>query len=232
MKIKRAVMSAIVAVAAFCGVSRDASAGAAANYYGVSSESFIVIGRDPNDGNSHWIGWKRISDGACAWQQIGSSSGLTEDWVLTGSNVNDSLMIVSSGGFSFCGYTLLEPTQNGYRITIMGSSGNDSLYSGFSGDHALYGDSGHDFLWTLNSTQSYLEGGPHNDILASSYFGGGSGAELYGGNGEDCLYVNSSQSPATMNCGDGTDTWDGPGSRPATCDLTVHNCCGVFEDCE
>lgn len=228
---QKLVMMGVLSAGIVAGISRDALAYVWSYDHFGEVGSTIVIGRDPNDNNSHWIGWQRKSDGACYWQYLGNDSGLTTDYYLVGGGGDDTIMIVSEFGTSFCGYTLFEPVANSYQITVLAGSGNDTVFSGLGGNHDLYGDDGNDFLWTLNSTNAFVDGGPHNDILASSYYGGGSGSQLIGHGGNDCLYINDSQS-ISADCGDGTDSWDGPGTRPASCETTVYNCCGVFDDCE
>ena len=225
--VKTAVVVSVCG-AAFFGLGADARASVTKHDNFGNAGSWFIIGRDPNDGNSHWLGWQRKSDGACAWENIGGSGGLTDNYWLYGDGGDDNIIIVPSAGITFCGFFMQAPTQNGYRMNLFGGDGNDYLSTN-GGIADLQGGAGNDSLYTWDGTGwNYGEAG--NDLIIAPN-ASGSGGYFNGGADNDCIYVNSGQSPWGMDCGSGTDQWQGPGSRPASCETTVTNCCGGIDDC-
>src|SRR4051794_39264244 len=57
--------------------------------------------------------WRRISDGACMSNAIGTAAGLTDDYVIIGGSGNDLMRILSGVGSSFCNFPTSALIYNG-----------------------------------------------------------------------------------------------------------------------
>jgi hypothetical protein len=189
-----------------------------------------VIGRDDE---GHWIGWAEWLDDewVCrGWNQVGGPSGLSEDITLNMMYGHDLVETIWVANTSFCGFPLQPPNYNGYSIAMLGSLGNDVLFSHtVAGVWWMSGGSeGHDHLISYFS-ETAMQGGPDDDIVRN-HAASGPGLFIHGEWGNDCVYVNSGQSPEDMFCGEGpyadNDLWSGPGTKPADCENVTYNCCG------
>ena len=106
--------------------------------------------------------WKRLSDGACMNNAIGTDTGLNDDYDIVGGSGNDNIRIIAGEKIdNFCFFSLRSLIYNGHYLDLHGGAGNDHLTSS-NGDSWLFGDDG-------------------NDVL---YFAGM--GNLFGGNGNDC----------------------------------------------
>lgn len=63
---------------------------------------------------------------------------------------------------------------------ILGSSGDDVIYTNTGGKDAVYGGAGNDYIWGSSVVAQHLEGGDGNDFI----YGTG---DLFGGNGNDTM---------------------------------------------
>ena len=182
------------------------------------------VNKDPSD-NSHWINWKNKATGACSFTFLGNG-GLSDNFNVEGSGGDDDLIVLSSSNnFSFCGFQMTGPNYNGHFLDLFGGDGGDGMFSDI-GDTWLSGNAGDDRITSGNAAASIF-GGAGNDSINNGA-GGGSGGNTFGEDGNDCVNVNTLQTPASMSCGAGTDTWFGPGTRPADCESTSSACCPGF----
>jgi hypothetical protein len=186
-----------------------------------NSGSVAAIGRDPNDGNSHWIGWKESGTNNCSWQWIADGAGLNDDLSVAALGGNDTVIIAYTTWSSWCGFDLMPPILNGYSVDIYGGDGVDALV-GSSSWGLLSGGPGDDWLETY-SISTWITGEDGNDSIYSGATTG-SGSYTSGGSDNDCVQVHTGQTSPSSSCGSGTDNWAGPGTRPADCENTVSHC--------
>jgi len=118
-------------------------------------------------GSAYQLECLRFSDGTTLTPSDIANQGVT----ITGTENHDSLF-----------------GRNGYRYSIYGFAGNDSL-NGADGNDELYGGDGNDTL-SGGAGNDLLDGGPGNDTL---YGGAGDDTFIYGrGYGNDLIYDNAS----------------------------------------
>ncbi len=80
-----------------------------------------------------------------------------------------------------------------------GLDGSDFIY-GNTGDNKLFGGDGNDYVFDFAGGENEIHGGNGNDYLYDSI-----GGELFGGAGDDVLYIGSGDN--VMAGGEGTDTY-------------------------
>jgi hypothetical protein len=201
-------------------------------YQGVTA----VVGRDPSD-NRHWIGWQNNVTGECAWDSIGDAgTGELGGWDgdrggsfhvsairILGSFSNDMLRVA---GFpeSFCGFTQTAVSFNNPDDNVIhfeGDEGVDVIYVLSNGANAqLLGGEGNDYILSARA-DVYAYGGPGDDNIA--IYGDERGGLYAGGDDNDTIsyYPYNGTARPIMSCGDGSDSWCGPGGRPADCETTL-----------
>ncbi|HMW82099.1 MAG TPA: calcium-binding protein, partial [Accumulibacter sp.] len=104
------------------------------------------------------------------------------------------------------------------ELAVIGSAGNDTLYTRGSGARALYGNDGNDTLTGGDSTTDRLFGGNGNDRLQ----GGNANDTLDGGAGDDFLDGGGSNDTYVFRRGSGRDviySWDSTPGRIDTLKL-------------
>jgi Ca2+-binding RTX toxin-like protein len=176
-----------------------------------------------SDAWGQWIGWQNMSTSDCSWTQIGDTTGLFDDYLVSGLGGDDHIRVRSTT-LSFCGYPLATPSYNGHYLDLSGGAGNDTLWSVTTLDTWIFGGDGNESINSGRGSAGLFSQNGDDTIWAT---GSGSGAQEDGGNGNDCLFIVSTQTPSNMSCGDGSDLWSGPGSRPADCETTDTHCCGI-----
>ena len=180
----------------------------------------VRIGSDPE---GQWIGWQNQTTGECAWDWIGDTTGINDDYLVASGQGNDSLVVQTTLA-TFCGYPIGIPRYNGHVLDLYGYGGNDFLSSPTTLNTSIFGGEGNDWITSGNGIAT-LKGFNGDDLILAS--GSGFGGRYYGEAGNDCLFIKPTLAPALMTCGDGTaDRWSGPGTRPATCEITETHCCG------
>jgi Ca2+-binding RTX toxin-like protein len=184
------------------------------------------VNADPGDGNSHWISWKKISTGECAFTSLGDSSGFSDDFNVQGNGGNDKIRITTFNG-TFCGFSMTTPNYNGHFMDLFGQDGNDYMTAG-TGDTFLHGANGSDALYTQRGS-AFVTGGSGEDAIWFAASGSASGT-VQGDDDNDCIIVNGALSPApSMSCGNGSsDLWSGPGTKPTDCEGFNGGCCSPF----
>jgi hypothetical protein len=191
------------------------------NPFGTAATAWINY--DPDDGGN-WINWQENSTGNCSYNLLGYG-GFSDDFVVQASNSGDIISFVPpSQSFAFCGYNQQYPNYNGHYLDIHGGSGDDRLTT-YGGDTYLIGYGGDDKMLSGGGASLYLDGGDGNDSLLLDT---SNGASVYGDAGNDCIGVSSAATNCTMSCGDGSDTWSGPGSMPSDCETNSSECCPGF----
>jgi hypothetical protein len=183
----------------------------------------VFIGQTTVSPGPQMVFWRRISDGACQSNAIGTASGLADDYDIVGGSGNDDMRILSSNGGSFCNFPIAALIYNGHYLDLHGAGGNDHMSSA-NGDTWLFGDDGNDRMFFAGFGNMY--GGNGNDSLVadSSVF---SSEGLFGEAGADCL-EDASGAAATVDCGAGSDTVStafGPLFNAVNCETTTPNAC-------
>jgi len=168
------------------------------------------------------IVWQNKATGACSTTVIGSSGGLSDDYLVHGTSGADRLEIQPwYGSNSFCGSAMNPLVYGGHFIDLDGGSGNDVVICASEGDSFIYGSDGDDVLVSFNPN-GVLSGGSGNDTI----FAGGfpTNQIVFGDSGNDCLHADFGAAQ-TFNCGDGTDTVGGtPPVNATSCESTVSLC--------
>ncbi len=193
----------------------------------------VMVGSDPYDSNSHWIGWQNQTTGECHWDQIGSSNtGELGGWnpqqnryvhidrLLVRANYGNDEIFITDDWIHHCGFWLTpvvfhEPDFN--AVSIDGDEGNDSISVGSNGNRfRLYGYSGDDTIFSRKA-DAYIDGDSGNDtIIVFGQQGGG----FYWGSHDNDMVLYFGTNPSNLSgCGSGNDTWLGPGTRPADCEF-------------
>jgi Ca2+-binding RTX toxin-like protein len=185
-----------------------------------NASSTAYVGAYPPTG-THYLVWIDSSN-QCFWYTLGGSSGFSEDIEIFGQGGNDTLIVIRWPE-TICGFSMTTPNYNGHWVAMFGEAGNDGLVSGLGNTTIMSGGAGHDWIETERAN-AWLDGGSEDDYLWNGATSG-SGGMSHAGDGNDCLWVHSGQSPSTMSCGGGTDQWAGPGTRPADCESTDTTCC-------
>jgi Ca2+-binding RTX toxin-like protein len=210
----------VLAFAAALGADRNASALLQANnpFLGLSATAYV--GLDPSDGYNY-IAWKRASDGLCEWVSLGSG-GFSDNILINASPSGDTIVFVTgSVPFPWCHYSLVAPNYNGHTCDVNGGAGNDHLQTG-SGNTYMYGNGGDDVMSNNGGAALVLQGGNGDDTVLAGTTNYGS---TQGNAGNDCIQVSPASTNANMSCGSGVDTWAGPGSMPADCEMFSWACC-------
>jgi hypothetical protein len=221
--VARVLSGAAILVAA---TADDAHALLAVNPFG-DAAVIAYVNHDPV-GNDDWVNWKNKSTGACAFTFLGYG-GLNSYVEVRGGDGDDTLIVVTNSGGTFCGYQMAPPNYNGYPLNMNGWGGNDQMSSGF-GRTILQGSAGNDTISTQISwlTQSGEDG--NDSLMVSSNairVGGGLGA-LVGGDGNDCLMIPTNITNMIGDCGSGFDSYVGNPSQFFNCDLKITSCCPGF----
>jgi hypothetical protein len=188
-----------------------------------NESSLGFVNRDPTDG-THWINWQNKATGACTFTFLGNG-GFSDNIHVSLLGGDDTLIIVTaSGGFNFCGFPMVGPNSNGRAISIIGFAGNDVISSA-THFGAYIGNDGNDVLLSDRDGVA-LEGSAGDDTIQDSGFiTGGTGA-FSGSGGNDCMRINPFiPGFQQMSCGSGTDSWSGPGTKPADCETFSTSCC-------
>jgi hypothetical protein len=187
----------------------------------MSSSATAYVGYDPND-QKQWVAWRQDNTGQCRWTKIGDSTTLFEDVKLHGNCPGTTHMtVVSSGSMPFCSSTLQPLRYGGYWFDIYGGGDTDVITSAGTGDTDINGLDGDDSILSFRGS-AVLTGEDDDDTLYA--YGSATGGAFTTGMGRDCMVV-SSPSPVTVSCGEGTDRWQGGGTRPSDCEFT--QCCGI-----
>jgi len=220
---KTGLALALLSLAVVCLGTRTAAA--VTHHYDPfgSGSTYAYIGADPNDGYSHWIAWIEEGSSNCTWDQLSAGPTLSDTVEVWGLAGNDDIIILDNvSPVTLCGFSMVTPNYNGYSIYLLGGDGDDYLGGWGNGPGGELGGGGNDWIDSARPDHS-LSGDSGNDHL-TAYASSGSGAHITGGDGDDCLYVATGQSPFQMSCGNGTDGWYGPGTRPGDCENTVSSC--------
>lgn len=193
-----------------------------------------IVNRDPGD-TLMWVSWKNNTTGACAFTQVGGSSGLSDNLVVKTGSGSDTLStrygasFNGSGGLTFCGYTVEEPILNGYFVNFQAEGGNDYLGSGLSGTYHLYSGAGNDQMWLDTPGSAMGSGGSDSLFGGTSVTSSGTSRTFWSHEGSDCLDISTGMSPApTMGCGADSDWWSGPGTKPSDCENSFTPSCTSY----
>jgi Ca2+-binding RTX toxin-like protein len=142
---------------------------------------------------------------------------------------------------------------NGYRLTISGEGGNDTMSIGIGigdavgsvGEHGMCGGSGDDRMTGGydpqiiygHSGHDYMYGGRQNDTLRGST---GQDVALHPSNEQtdliqtegdvDCVYINGPVQSGS-SCGTGADRYDVDGSTMSSCGTSTPDCCSISPAC-
>jgi hypothetical protein len=156
----------------------------------------VFVGKDGSD-NYMKVIYQNASSGWCTVYNIGYGNSLYDDYEIEGGAYSD-LIIASTGGQGACGITFTAPiSYGGHFIDFYGSRGNDTIYSFLSGDTWVLGEDGSDVVVTYNPT-GLISGGADNDLVYA--VGSGSGENVLGDGGDDCL-MDSSSAAYNFDCG-------------------------------
>jgi len=240
----------VVAVGAvLCTWSGSARAASNAVFYGSSGGETIRVGEwwDSSDGRWEYAACINTTWTPSIWPVTGASDTIVV-WAYGG---NDTV-IMQRSSVSACSHTLeaighstgvLPGTGN---IDIYGGAGLDSI-SGCEASEDIWGDADADSIWgygggdyidggsgddDLNGMtgMDQLQGGLGDDILDGGsgddllYGGDGSGDELYGMTGDDCL---EDDAWAVCNCDGGYYDVDScAGGSPVACESSRDHCFG------
>jgi Ca2+-binding RTX toxin-like protein len=183
-----------------------------------ASDAFIG-----SDAWGQWLGWRNSSTGDCSWVQLGDTTGLSDDYDIRGLGGDDYMTVLTSTAW-FCGFSITSPSYNGHYVFLNGGDGNDTLWSSGTTFTWLFGIDGDDWIYSGRGDGVLLGGSGANRMWANT---SGSGGVQYGGDDDDCIWVNFMSSPAATDCGGGADLWSGPGSKPPTCETVDTHCCGL-----
>jgi Ca2+-binding RTX toxin-like protein len=206
-----------IGLAALCVSQTAAAGGFSAPSIGAGVEARIGQERLPNGSlGQQWLVWKRL-DGTCIGtpDNLGGTGGFSEDHVINGTNFGD-MMVVQSAFEVHCGKNLGPVKANGFRLNLIGHSGNDILLGGIkgSGSISIFGAAGNDIVAASGS--GFLAMGEAGDDDVESW-GPGSSQSLFGDNspgvvveaGPDCLWDQDRIGLVNISCG---------GERPGTLD--------------
>jgi Ca2+-binding RTX toxin-like protein len=175
----------------------------------------------PAEGGGTWISWQRVSDGACFFDQVGDDTGFDHDYMLESGENGDRIVIMHTlGTIQFCGFSSTEPNYNGHWMDIQGQGGPDDFETG-DGDSNLDGGNGDNLL--TGGRVTWVDSGVGDDTIWVT--GVSNDGHYVSGGGNDCMHINTTATNAVMSCGNGTDQWYGPGTRPADCESTNFGCC-------
>jgi hypothetical protein len=192
IRIHRLAAAAIVA-ASMLTLPMSAHANTNVNVPAVGT---LIIGMVSGDGRP-WAGFKPTGGGACSWWLLGTSSGLSNDISVYGTNSAD-VLIVAEGTSSMCGFTFTTVVLNGWRVFNHGNGGADWL----SGRAAVHdGGIGNDFLVGTAGYTGLMWGSGGADKM----WGGGR-VNLYGEADNDTLCSTSNNNQVLFDGGIGTDT--------------------------
>jgi hypothetical protein len=115
--------------------------------------------------------------GACRFVRLNTSgSGLQDNWIVSGTQGADIILFAQSS-LSFCNYTVTPLVTNGYRVTINGWYGEDTLQRGPLAD--LFGDT-------------------EADTLMNGPYTSGSQLAFLGAHGADRFYVSNLNLPRLL----------------------------------
>ena len=182
----------------------------------------VFVGEDQATTNQIVV-WFNHSNNRCFVDQVGQTSGLWGDYMVTGSSRDDVLQIVQTWGINLSCQTItgqnlsftLNPLIYGsHYFDLAGLASNDALFGG-PGDTWLFGDAGNDALYGY-SPIGVLLGQDDNDSL---YGYAGNTDHLEGGPGNDCLF-DQNNAVSVFDCGPGDDRWAGAQPPPGmiSCD--------------
>jgi Ca2+-binding RTX toxin-like protein len=163
------------------------------------------------------------SPARCAFVRIAAanSEGLTEDVIVSMGDGADSVTIHTGIPASFCSQFSVAPlAYNDFTLDFILDGGDDRMVAG-TGDTWIYGNAGNDHIKSLNPT-GRLFGGDGNDVLVAAS-SSGSGEELHGGAGDDCL-EKTVGSANVLDCGEGFDLRAGAALFIFACDQTTSRC--------
>jgi Ca2+-binding RTX toxin-like protein len=206
----RTIKNTLMAIGAFVAVQVFGGGGTAlavtqlTSPFGSTTPVQVFIGAN-SAGTAQAVLWKRLSDGACLSNTIGSGSGLFDDYQIVTSSGNDDVRIlVGSLVTSFCSIAVKGLVYGGHYLDLYGGAGNDVMSSA-NGDTWIFGQDGNDGIFF--SGFGRLFGGTGNDklVAASAIF---TAEGLFGDDGSDCL-EDRNAAAATFDCGAGTDSWSG-----------------------
>lgn len=179
-----------------------------------------VIARIGSHPSGQWIGWQSQLTGQCVWRIIGNQSGLYDDTLVFFGQSGD-LIYVQDQSVDFCGARLGVPLYNGRHLDLFGGDGDNVMWSLSTGNTWIDGGTGKDQIYSGRGS-AQLSGWGGDDKLWAS--GSGTGLKVLGGYGDDCLTISTNLTPTKMSCGEGSDRWAGPGTRPADCEATALLC--------
>lgn len=213
-----------LAGAAACIAAVAWSADALAVDYTTPFGPHPVVARIGSDAWGQWIGWQDVTTNECAWDLIGDTSGIWESTVIHGSSGPDAIFVQDST-VTFCDWPIGPPSFNGYYIQLLGNAGNDMLWSPTTFKTHFLGGAGDDWI-NSGYASAEIYGDDGDDVIHKT--GSGFGGEQHGDAGNDCLSIDPALSPLPTwdVCGDGTDLWSGPATRPSDCEYTDTTCCG------
>ena len=183
----------------------------------------VIIGSDPNDNYSQWIGWRNTVTDQCDWQKIGDSNGFWENITIVGMYGYDSMWALDYN-YNFCGFDMEPPIFGGFNLnfdSVWYGDGYDQFYSYGNSPTMLGSPVGNLFSTDTANSSIYSNYGWGDDWV----FVNGAGVwplVVQVGDGNDNVYIASSVSAFnSVYCGDGDDWWCGPGTRPSDCEHTI-----------
>jgi Ca2+-binding RTX toxin-like protein len=204
---KRQPKAWIVAGAVMCALAFvESKANALQNLGNPLGNTATTIYIGANSLGNSYVVWCNANQFAIL--QIGTSSGLSDDFNVNGGNGNDHITVLDVAVADPCASGLSQPpTYGGHFLDIYGNGGSDIIFERALGsvDTYLIGGDQNDQLIS-NSSISRLFGGEGNDQLDAAAGASASDA-LFGENGNDCLH-DASNSYVSFDCGAGTDTID------------------------
>jgi hypothetical protein len=164
----------------------------------------VQISHDPGDGGE-WIYWQDVATGSCSFTPLGTGQ-INDNYVVHAPSAGSWMWIVNQTGTpTFCGYTQLPLRYGGAYLDLVGAEGADSL-EGQGGNTFIWGQGGNDWL-NDQFSGAQIYGGDGNDVIFAT--SAGALAWFEGGSGNDCLFINPEVSRDILlpriSCGPGID---------------------------
>lgn len=108
---------------------------------------------------------RRLSDNSCAFQKIGTTSGLDDDYVFYGNSTGEYFNTLSYT-VNLCGYTITPLLFNGHYLDLNPGYGDDFVRAPTaSGNSWSYGGPGDDTLYSSSHSSAQAKGGPGDDRI-------------------------------------------------------------------
>jgi Ca2+-binding RTX toxin-like protein len=148
-----------------------------------------IVGRSGNDTLSTGYGGKDTIDGGNGDDILSADYSNATGGITTTFNATTNVGSITAGtyGVSYKNIERLNISGTAYNDNIVGSSGNDTLSTGYRGKDTIDGGNGDDYLSASSSGNNLLSGGDGNDYLTGGY----GNDNLIGGTGNDIFAFNN-----------------------------------------